>query len=320
MTDSKKTGPKEVFGHLLAIIGLYVSVISFGALLFGLVNIYFPDVLNFRYGRFAERSLKWPLAVLVVVFPLYLWLTAYLQKDLEKNPEKKELKIRKWLLYLTLFITSIVIVVDLITLVFRFLGGDLTIQFILKVLAVFAIALAVFVYYLWNIRKDIPASKHSKMKWFVRGVIVLGAIFIVFGFFKAGSPFAERVRRFDERRVQNLQSIQRELINYWQAKESLPQNLSGLRDDIRGFVPPRDPETGEAYSYSVLGDKQFELCATFKTSNEGLETIEGKPLPAPRGVRSPVPVLISESWLHSVGEECFRRTIDPDLYPTIKER
>ena len=65
MNDSKKTGPKEVFGHLLAIIGLYVSVISFGALLFGLINIYFPDVLNFGFGRFAARSLRWPLAVLV---------------------------------------------------------------------------------------------------------------------------------------------------------------------------------------------------------------------------------------------------------------
>ena len=320
MNDIKKTGPKEVFSNLLAIIGLYVSVISFGALLFGLINIYFPDVLNYGFGRFAERSLKWPLAVLVVVFPLYVWLTAYLQRDLEKNPEKKELKIRKWLLHLTLFITSIVIVIDLITLVFRFLGGDLTIQFILKVLAVFAIAFAVFVYYLWNIRKDIPASKHPTMKWFVRGVVVLGAIFIVLGFFKAGSPFAERERRFDERRVQDLQSIQNELINYWQAKESLPQTLSGLQDDIRGFIPPKDPETGELYGYRVLSDKQFELCAIFKTSNEdALEAIEGKPLPAPRGLQQPESIY-SESWLHNAGEECFTRTIDPDLYPLLRER
>src|SRR3989344_1809905 len=141
MTDSKKTGPKDVFGQLLAIIGLYVSVIVFGALIFGLINLYFPDVLNYDYGYFAKQSLKWPLAVLVIVFPLYLWLNNYLQNDLERNPEKKELKTRKWLLYFTVFATAIVIVGDLITLIYRFLNGDLTVQFVLKVLAVLLIAL-----------------------------------------------------------------------------------------------------------------------------------------------------------------------------------
>ena len=192
MPDSIKTGPKDVFGQLLAIVGLYVSVIAFGALIFGLINISFPDVLSYDYGYYAKQSLKWPLAILVIVFPLFIWWNSYLQKDLELNPEKKELKSRKWLLYFTLFAAAIVIIGDLVSLVFRFLNGDLTVQFVLKVLAVFAIAAAVFIYYLWNIRKSVPAAKHPKMKWFVRIVAALGAFFIVYGFFSAGSPFAYR--------------------------------------------------------------------------------------------------------------------------------
>lgn len=318
MPNSAKTGPKDVFGQLLAIIGLYVSVISFGILIFGLIDINFPDVLS--YDFYNQQAIRWPLATLVVVFPLFVWWNSYIQRDIERNPEKKELKSRKWFLYFTLFAAAIVIIGDLVSLVFRFLNGDLTIQFILKVLTVFVIAAAVFVYYLWNIRKEKPALKDPKMKWFVYVVIALGAFFIVYGFFTAGSPFAERMRRFDERRIQDLMSIQSQVIYYWQAKERLPQTIDELRDDIRGFTPPRDPETGESYIYKIDGPLQFELCAGFKTSNKHDSEI-GKPVPAaPRGVYYPYPGPgIEENWLHDAGETCFERTIDPELFPPLQK-
>lgn len=316
MNDFSKTGPKDVFGQLLSIIGLYVSVISFGALIFGLINLYFPDVLNYDYGYYSKDSLRWPLAILVIVFPLYVWLTSYLQKDLEKNPEKKDLKTRKWLLYFTLFAAAVVIIGDLVTLIFRFLGGDLTVQFVLKILTVFIIALSVFTYYLWNIKKNIPATKDAKMRLFVRVVVAAGAFFIVFGFFNAGSPFAQRMRRFDERRVQDLQTIQYEVINYWQAKERLPQTIEQLRDDIRGFSPPKDPETGGSYEYKTIGILRFDLCAVFKTSNKEELSSRLKFAPASEG---PYPVAIQESWLHDAGRTCFTRTIDPDRYPPLNK-
>ncbi len=311
-----------MFGQLLAIIGLYVSVIAFGALIFGLVNLYFPDVLNYDYGQFARGSLRWPLAILVIVFPLFIWWNSFLQKDLEKNPEKKELRSRKWFLHFTLFAAAIVIVGDLVSLVFRFLNGDLTVQFVLKILAVFLIALAVFIYYLWNIRKSVPAMKHPRMKWFVRSVVASATFFIVFGFFNAGSPFSERERRFDERRIQDLQSIQNEVINYWQAKEILPQSLDQLKDSIRGFSPAKDPETGESYIYKVLGPLEFELCAVFKASNkESWIGNEAKPaLLAPRPDYYPGYYSgFDENWLHEAGQTCFSRTIDPDLFPPLEK-
>lgn len=312
-----KTGPKDVFGQLLAIIGLYVCVIAFGVLIFALINLWFPDVLSYDYGFNARSSLRWPLAILVIVFPLYLWWNSYLQRDLEQNPEKKELKSRKWFLHFTLFAAAIVIVGDLVSLVFRFLNGDLTVQFVLKILAVFVIAASVFIYYLWNIRKSVPASKHPKMKWFVRGVVLAAAFFIVFGFFSAGSPFSERLRRFDERRVSDLQMIQSEIIFYWQAKRVLPQTLDQLRDSLRGFTPAKDPETGEAYEYNVKGSLEFELCAVFKTSNKDNQSSGGpKAIPLTREVI--YPPLHNDIWLHDSGKTCFARTIDPDLFPPLE--
>ncbi len=311
MAIESKTGPKDVFSQLLSIIGLFVSVIAFGTLIFGLIEMYFPDILNYS-GFYNREAIRWPLAILTVVFPLYLWFNSYLNKDLEKNPEKKELKSRKWLLHFTLFAAAIVIIGDLITLIFRFLNGDLTTQFILKVLAVLVIASAAFTYYLWLIRKDTPASKNPKMKWFVRVVSTVGIFFIIFGFVTAGSPFSQRMRRFDERRVQDLQVIQSEIINYWQSKRSLPQNINQLRDEIRGFIPPKDPETGVSYEYRILGSLKFELCATFKTSNKDEPSqLREKFGSVPPGSYP----IIDGTWLHDAERTCFERTIDPDIFP-----
>ena len=81
MSDTHKTGPKDVFLQLGAVVGLYVSVFAIGALLFQIINIYFPDALSYDYGHYARESLRWPLSILVIVWPLYLWLNSYIQKD-----------------------------------------------------------------------------------------------------------------------------------------------------------------------------------------------------------------------------------------------
>ncbi len=318
-----KTGPKDVFGHLLVIIGLYVLVIFFGVFIFGLIDIYFPDILS--YDFYNREAIRWPLAALVVVFPLYLWYNSYLQRDLERNPEKRELKVRNWLLHFTLFVAAIIIIADLITLIFRYLNGDLTTPFVLKVLTVLVIASAVFTYYLWNIRRKVSAVKDPKMKWFVWLVTVAGVFFIVVGFITAGSPFAERMRRFDERRVGDLQTIQSEVIYFWQAKQRLPESIDELRSDLRGFTSPRDPETEEPYEYKVLDSLQFELCAVFKTSNKEESTgndVKSLPL-TPRGAYYPYPGYpypgIDQTWLHDAERTCFERTIDPDLFPPLEK-
>lgn len=144
------------------------------------------------------------------------------------------------------------------------------------------------------------------MKIFIYGVIVIIAAAIVAGFFIVGSPFEERIRRFDDRRVQDLQNIQSEIINYWTSKESLPNTLSDIRDDIRGIVIPKDPETGGEYEYIIRGNLTFALCATFSRASESMNSSTPKP------VRDPY--YTGENWEHSEGRVCFERTIDPDIY------
>jgi len=148
---------REAFMYLLMFLTLYISAFSFGTILFQTINIYLPDALLYPYGYYydgARQMIRWSTAALLIAYPLFLWISYILNKAMSKDMSKRASKIRKWLTYITLFIAAGVIIGDLIGLVYNFLGGELTLRFILKVLVVGAIAGAIFGYYLWDLRKE----------------------------------------------------------------------------------------------------------------------------------------------------------------------
>ena len=154
--EKLKVTPKDFFLHLLSMVALYVSAVSFLVLIFQYVNIAFPDLLEQSYyfsSDGAYGAIRWAMASLVVIFPVYLLTTRHLSKVYSLAPEKRELKVRKWLVYFTLFVASCTIIGDLVKLIFNFLEGEITTRFILKVLAVLFVAGSVFYYYLWDLRK-----------------------------------------------------------------------------------------------------------------------------------------------------------------------
>lgn len=157
------------------------------------------------------------------------------------------------------------------------------------------------------------------MRYFVYLIIGLVAVAVVAGFFIAGSPKEERLRQFDDQRVADLQSLQWQIVNYWQGKERLPKTLTILEDDISGFKVPHDPETGAEYGYDAQGPFTFSLCATFARPSDGTRGREKYAIPVP-AEQAGVISRTSENWSHVSGETCFERTIDKDLYPPKEKR
>jgi hypothetical protein len=61
--------------------------------------------------------------------------------------------VRKWLLYLTLFVAALIIIIDTVMLVQGLLNGELTVRFLMKLLTVFVTAGAIFGYYFYDLKK-----------------------------------------------------------------------------------------------------------------------------------------------------------------------
>ncbi|MEW6610952.1 MAG: DUF5671 domain-containing protein [Patescibacteria group bacterium] len=305
-----KATPRDVFLHLLSIGTLYASAVCLIALLFQYVNYFFPDPLQYYESVF--QVLRRTIATVIVVFPVYVATAWYFQKESLKDPGRRDIKIRKWFVYLTLFISAVTVIVDLVILVHRFLGGELTPRFGLKILAVLLVATGLFWYYLWDLKRPVGALTKG-MKTILRGMImVIGAV-IVGGFFLVGSPQKQRLIRFDTQRVSDLQTIQNEVITYWQQKGSLPQTLEELNNDISGYRTPLDPETNVAYEYHLKDTLTFELCATFKTTGDE-EDARRSTKPMPYGSTPQ-----NWNWAHGIGRACFTRTIDPEIYRIKQE-
>lgn len=150
-----KASPKDVFLHLFAMGTFYFSVVNFLLLIFEYVNRAFPDAVNaYEYiNTYSDSTIRFALSSLIVIFPVYILTTWYINKMYAKFPEKRDIRIRKWLVYLTLFIAAGTVIGDLVTLINTFLSGEITTRFILKVIAVLFVAGASFGYYLWDLKR-----------------------------------------------------------------------------------------------------------------------------------------------------------------------
>lgn len=147
----EKTSPKDVFLHLLSIITLYISAGSFLVLLFQYINYFFPDPLSGYYrgeAYFSFTAMRWSIAALIVIYPVHFWLMWILKRSYASVPLRRNLKIRKWLIYFTLFAAGLILMGDLVTLIFNLLNGELTIRFFVKFLSILLVAGTVFGYYL----------------------------------------------------------------------------------------------------------------------------------------------------------------------------
>ena len=151
-----KTSPKDFFLHLLSMIALYGSAISFSIVVFQYITLAIPDPIEQAQYFSAEQArdtIRRSLSFLIILFPVYVATAWQVQKVYEKHPEKRGLWVRRWLMYLTLFFTALIIIFDFVALVNTLLGGELTLRFFLKVLTILFTAGSIFGYYLLDIRK-----------------------------------------------------------------------------------------------------------------------------------------------------------------------
>jgi hypothetical protein len=296
-----KVGPKDFFLWLGAMVALYSSVVAFLTLTFEYINNAFPDALSYSYDPYSG-SIKFAIATLIVAFPLFLVLMRLIRNDIVRTPEKSEIWVRRWALYLTIFIAGLTIATDLVTLIYYFLDGEVTTRFLLKVLVVLLVAAGGLMHFLadvWGYWVTYPA-RAMYVGWAV-AVLIVGTV--VSGFLIIGSPMDARLYKLDDQKVYDLQNIQSQIIYQYQSTGALPETLAELSNPLSGYAVPA-PSDGTVYEYRLGDADSFELCATFSKASR-------VQVSQPRGT--------NDFWEHDVGVQCFARTIDHDLYPLVAD-
>jgi hypothetical protein len=340
--DNAKTKALDVFLYVGIGISLVTVVTNFLQILFTAIEKKFPDVTSYAYGGISGSDVRMAIATLLVMFPIYILLSWYVARDIQKFLYKQDIMVRKVLIYLTLFVTILTLIGTLVSIIYTYLGGELSARTGWKAFAVFITALSVFGYYFYSLRRNYAVATRTPL---IVGVVVTVLIGGAIGWSISivGTPQEMRARRFDSTRLTDISRIQQEIFNRVQMTDKLPATLADLENAFQGYAIPTDPRTKEMYTYKVVQQPVvrmnyttnrkelttsaiFELCATFETErvlDARGQSVVAMPMMGGKGMMTDAFYSasnyyyegdVSPFWNHGVGDTCFKRVISSDMY------
>jgi hypothetical protein len=306
---------KYFFLELAIVVALYTCVTTFITFAFGVINYLFPDDLALG---FYSSSMRYSISVLVVMFPVMIVLYRSMFKLLQLHPEDRDNTPRRFFSYLTIFLAGVTVIVTLITLINTFLNGEVTPRFFSKIVVVFLVSFALFWYTLRDL-KGIYFEKPYLAKIFTIIISAVVVASIVGGLFIVGSPAKQRKLRYDNERVNEMSSLQREIVTYYQRTGMLPSKVMDLHDSLTGYSSVdrfTDPESKKEYDYSIVSEKAltFEICANFNLDAED-NAGKGAYINSRYNYDYEYYGWVDDIGDHKKGTNCYERTIDPLRYP-----
>lgn len=160
---SSSTTMWDAFEHVLLFISLYVLAISIALMLNSLIDIFSPALGTDTYSNiynspgmdtFRKMLMRGYIASLIVTYPLFSFFFLNVTKRTLANTALRNIHARKSLIYLTLIITFIIVIANIIHIIFTLLNGNVTANFFLHFLVSLSISGSIFTYYFLQINED----------------------------------------------------------------------------------------------------------------------------------------------------------------------
>lgn len=148
---------REAFLHLLTFGALFTWVTALILLLITSIDFTLPDpAWRVSQARLDEilSNMRGQIATLIVAFPFFLFLWNYLLREVRRDAQTGRGAIRRWLAYLTLFVGTITLAGDVMTLIYLMLEGQMTIGFLLKAGVLFAVTGCIVLYLSLTLRSE----------------------------------------------------------------------------------------------------------------------------------------------------------------------
>lgn len=183
------------FQNILMFISLYAFATALYSLIGSIISYYTSsnspyDVMYSVYSTVTNYS----LAAVIVGFPLFVFFFISTYRYYAQNPEMKQVGSKKTLNYITLVITFLIMLFNIVMLVASVVGGTLESRVFLNMLNTFIVNGSIFAYFLYEAKfeKQSPSAKNI-----YTGLIALSIIVISisgFGFYLNKRP-AQKIPR-----------------------------------------------------------------------------------------------------------------------------
>ena len=297
---------KFAFFYMLSLVALIFMALSTGMIIFQIINKKIVDLAYNFPGMFDSGVMKFAISAIIIAAPIYYITTWQINKNLQSGELDRDSGIRKWLTYFILFASSVVMLGWLIATVYSFLDGELTTKFILKSLTAMSIAVIVFSYYFYDIKREkVEGVKDDVVRYYFIGTLALVIFSIVSAFFFVESPMETRARKQDNAILEKFDRIDNAVNTYYAENRSMPVNLEELVDAgiSKGFLQTegiQDPLTKEKFIYNLTSSSAYQLCATFKISNKDIREVSYN--------------YFKDRWPHDAGYQCLTQKVRVNEY------
>lgn len=258
---------------IFSLVALGFTAFAIGITFFVLIEKYVVDPLN-PVSYWDYDSLKFSIASLVITTPIYIVLINYVQKYLSNGRLNINSHVRKWLSYLTILVSSLVIIGELISVIMNFLDGELTLMVSLKLLTVILIAIGILLYSIFDIRREELKGRNMLRIVFNSIIIPLSIITLIIAGVLMESPSHARYRRIDEQTLNKLNEIKYGISNYNSEYGQLPETLEILQKADRVYLYVEDfnsLDENHPIKYTITDEDSYSLCADFNLSTEEIE-------------------------------------------------
>jgi len=300
---------KFAFFYLLSLISLISLAMATGSIIFQIINKYVVDVLNELRGTYSSSSLRFSISSIIISAPIFYYVSHLINKSLHSGELEKDSQIRKWLSYLILLISFIVMSGWFVGIIFNFLDGELTLKFILKAITAVAIAGTVFSYYFYDLkRKEVLGKKDRVVLIYSSVTALVVLVTLVSAFIFVESPKDARLRKIDNETLLRLSNVDNSISEYYRLNNQIPAELRELLNESNTLVKEKNlysPGSNEFFAYSVIEDTKYRICANFYLSNKDTDDDYRYSY-------------LKQEWLHDAGEQCFERRVD-DISALMKE-
>jgi hypothetical protein len=296
--NSQTNSAMHFFMYMVSFLSLAIFATGIGNIIFQIINKSISDDIGYAYaGQFSQSAVKYGIATLLIAMPVYFIVMYFINKKIFQGEIKNNSMIRKWLIYIVLFITAAVIIGDLISLVFSLLDGDLTTKFLLKALTVLVIAGSIFGYYVWDIRKDKrKGNRYLVNRIFFTGGIIISVIILVASFFIVDSPQVARDKKVDQETIRSLKHLTSQIRFYYEKNKKLPNKIEDMENINRALK--NNFKKIDGIEYSKLGELSYEICAYFRRDMSEKDSNRIYYLGN-----------FEENWDYSQGKNCFSKKI-----------